>query len=80
MNYVEHESGVVSSDVLPKRYWSCSIVQIAILLVIRSGCILALSVTQECPETCLNGTVQSVDAQDNQYDTLLLSCSVTQTL
>ena len=33
-----------------------------------------------CPETCLNGTAQSVDDQDNQYDTLLLSCSVTQTL
>lgn len=33
-----------------------------------------------CPETCLNGANQSVDAQDNQYDTLLLSCSVTQIL
>ncbi|MCU8566632.1 hypothetical protein M2G45_21125, partial [Vibrio vulnificus] len=39
-----------------------------------------LFVTRNCPETCLNGADQSVDAQDNQYDTLLLSCSVTQTL
>lgn len=38
------------------------------------------SMTNLCPETCLNGTAQSVDAQDNHYDTLLLSCSVTQTL
>lgn len=37
-------------------------------------------ITRICPETCLNGTVQSVDAQDNKYDTLLLSCSVSQTL
>lgn len=41
---------------------------------------LANHLTQRCPETCLNGADQSVDAQDNQYDTLLLSCSVTQTL
>ena len=41
---------------------------------------LAKLLKRKCPETCLNGTAQSVDAQDNQYDTLLLSCSVTQTL
>lgn len=37
---------------------------------------LANSLTQKCPETCLNGTAQSVDAQDNQFDTLLLSLRI----
>ena len=48
--------------------------------VIKMEQVSVVYLSNSCPETCLNGANQSVDAQDNQYDTLLLSCSVTQIL